>query len=57
MERGVHQIELSLNAHVERSRLSRLENGWENPKPDEVERIARALGVSTDALAMRESAR
>ena len=43
LERGLLQIELAQRAHINRGRLSEIENGHLQPRPDELERIAQVL--------------
>ncbi|MCH7803561.1 MAG: helix-turn-helix transcriptional regulator [Acidobacteria bacterium] len=48
--RGKSQFQLSLEAKIPSYRLSRLENGKVQPTPDELERLATALGTTTEVL-------
>lgn len=50
LERGVLQLELARRARISRSRLSELECGYSDARPDELARIASALGVALCAL-------
>lgn len=50
LEAGLLQVELAQRVHIARCRLSEIENGHVHPRPDELERIAAALGVSTNDL-------
>lgn len=51
LKHNVLQVELAQRADIDRCRLSLIENGHLVPRPDELERIARALGVSIELLA------
>ena len=50
LERGFLQVELAHRANIARCRLSELENGHIEPRPDEIERLASALNVSVESL-------
>ncbi len=45
LEAGLLQVELSQRAHIARARLSELECGHVPARPDELTRIAAALGI------------
>lgn len=51
LESGLRQIELAQRAQIARCRLSELECGYLTPQPEELQRIAKALGVPAEALA------
>jgi len=51
LERGILQVELAQRCHIDRARLSLIENQHIAATADEVARIARALDVSVAALA------
>ena len=44
------QVAVAATAGIDVTRLNRIENGWVAPKPDEIERIAAALGVTVKSL-------
>lgn len=44
------QIEVAMQAGINPTRMNRLENGWVQPSPEELRRIAEVLGTSTEAL-------
>jgi ribosome-binding protein aMBF1 (putative translation factor) len=48
--RGLLQVELAQRARIDRWRLSRIENLWLAPTPDELERIAAVLGCPVENL-------
>jgi len=48
------QIDVAMQAGINPTRMNRLENGWLQPRADELQRIAGALGVPVGALAMKE---
>jgi len=48
--RGLLQAELAQRTGIDRWRLSRIENLWLAPTPDELQRIAEGLGISPEAL-------
>lgn len=50
LARNVPQHWLSREADIPQSRLSRLENGRTRPEPDELTRLAVALGVRPESL-------
>jgi transcriptional regulator with XRE-family HTH domain len=52
LSRNQRQFEVAARAGLNQSRLSWIENGHDSPRPDELERIARALGV--DLADLRE---
>ena len=49
-EQRVTQIDLMVKTGIWPSRISLLENGYLQPKPDEKEKLARALGVKIEEL-------
>lgn len=51
--RGLSQESVALDAEMEPSWLSHIENGRRNPSWATVQRIARALGVRVSDLALR----
>lgn len=53
---GLLQIELANRTKIARCRLSEIECGHIKPRPDEVERIALALGVAITALVVTANA-
>ncbi len=50
LEAGLLQIDLAQRAGIARCRLSELENGHIQPSPDDLARIAAALGVAIESL-------
>ena len=50
LARDRHQFEIAASAGLAQSRLSWIENGHATPSADELERIARALGVTSADL-------
>ena len=53
-QRSILQIEVATRAGIDRARLSLIECGHVQPRPDEIERIARALNVAAEVV--REAA-
>ena len=49
-ERGVMQLELAKRADIAYRRLSEIENGEAEARPEELQRIAAVLDVPLDAL-------
>jgi transcriptional regulator with XRE-family HTH domain len=49
-QRHLLQMQVAKSAEIPWSRLAEIENGDAEPLPDELERIALALGVSTQEL-------
>lgn len=49
-ERGLLQMEVAKRAAMSCGRLSAIENGSAAPQPDELQRIAAALGVPAQRL-------
>ena len=49
-ELGLLQADVAARAHIHQTRLSQLENGRLQPRTEELERIAGALGVPIDTL-------
>jgi len=49
-ERGLLQMEVAKRADMSCCRLSEIENGRAEPQPDELQRIAAALGLSPQHL-------
>jgi len=45
IRQGRKQLEIAREARVHPTRLSKIENGWEEARPDEVERISTALNL------------
>lgn len=43
IEEGKKQIELSIQTGIPPCTISQLENGWRNPTPDQLERLAKVL--------------
>ena len=50
LERDLLQVDVARRAGIGRSRLSEIECGHAAPRPDELVRIARALGVDVGLL-------
>ena len=50
LKQGRLQIETAREAKIARARLSEIENGHVAPRPDELQRLARVLGVSASSL-------
>ncbi len=50
VERQVSQEAFAVDAHIDRTYVSRLERGMENPTVAVLEQIAGALGVGIEAL-------
>ena len=50
LRRGVRQMDVAFAAHIAQPRLSMLENGYVEPRLDELERLAMALETSVEAL-------
>ena len=50
LRRGMLQVQLAQQAPIARGRLSEIECGLVTPRPDELERLARVLGVSVETL-------
>jgi transcriptional regulator with XRE-family HTH domain len=50
LERDVPQLVVATRAGIPRARMSELECGYAEPRPDELERIARVLGVPVSDL-------
>jgi len=50
LERGQLQIETARRARISRSRLSEIENAHVMPRDDELQRLARTLGVAPESL-------
>lgn len=44
IRRGVKQLQLSRETGISATRLSMIENGWVQPRADELERYEKALG-------------
>jgi transcriptional regulator with XRE-family HTH domain len=55
-ERGLSQSNLALRARLNRSYLSRLENGKNDPRLEIVGKLAKVLGVTPAQLLTREQA-
>ncbi|HUI28264.1 MAG TPA: helix-turn-helix transcriptional regulator [Candidatus Kryptonia bacterium] len=49
-ERGLRQLEVAKRAEIAWGRLSEIENGSADPQPEELHRIAAALGISAQHL-------
>lgn len=49
-EKGMTQIDLCRKLEVDRAYMSNIENGKKNPTLSTIERIATALGVSSNEL-------
>lgn len=47
---GRRQIEVALATGIARCRLSEIECGYLQPRPDELQRLAAALGVAAEML-------
>lgn len=56
LEAGLLQVELSQRAQIARARLSEIECGHVQPRPDELDRIAGVLGVKPSDLRERAAA-
>ncbi len=52
--RELHQEDLARWTGIERSMLSRMENGYVLPTPDELQRLCRVLGVSPHHLYLQD---
>ena len=50
LERHLLQMQVAKRAEMPCSRLAEIENGTAEPQPDELQRIATALGVPAQAL-------
>jgi len=50
IQAGLRQVELELRTGIRRARLSEIENGWVEAKPEELSRLARALSVPVETL-------
>jgi len=50
LQEGVKQWDLSQKTGIPNYRLSNLENGRAEPKPEELEALAKALGTTTEAI-------
>lgn len=50
LSKGIKQIELAKTLNVDRSFVSNIENGKANPTLSTISSIAKALGVTTNAL-------
>ena len=50
---GLSQIQLAADSNIDTSYISRLERGLENPTIRTLDRIAKALGVSTVFVGVR----
>lgn len=46
VRQGKSQQKVARQAHIEATRLNRIVNGWLEPRPDEAERIRKALGLN-----------
>jgi transcriptional regulator with XRE-family HTH domain len=56
LERGLKQYDVAASAGLHPSRLSLIETAREQPKPGELQALARALGVPVELLASQENA-
>jgi transcriptional regulator with XRE-family HTH domain len=56
LQRGLLQVELAQRAQISRCRLSEVENGHITARPEELQRLAAALGVSVDVLREKDAA-
>ena len=43
IKQGRKQLELARETNIHSTRLSKIENGWEEPRPDELSAIRQAL--------------
>ncbi len=50
LETGRRQVEVARAAGLSEARMSKITNGWLEPRPEERERIAAALGRPADEL-------
>lgn len=55
IERGWTLHETARRAKLHDSDLSKIENGWSRPYPNQAKRLARVLGINVDELLMEES--
>lgn len=46
IRQGRKQLDLARSTGIHATRLSKIENGWERPRPDELKRIAAALNLN-----------
>ena len=46
IKQGRKQLEIAHVTGIHATRLSKIENGWEKPRPDELASIQRALGIN-----------
>ena len=51
-ERGWSQMDLAVRVGVDRSNVTRWENGAKNPSPGNRQRLADLFGVSVEAIAV-----
>jgi transcriptional regulator with XRE-family HTH domain len=49
-KRGIKSIWIAKATGIHPSRLSRIENGWDEPRKEEYEAIAKALGCSIEDI-------
>lgn len=50
LERGIRQIEMAKTINLDPSRLSKIVNGWLEPKAEEINAIAEFLGMPADEI-------
>lgn len=48
--KGIMQVELARRTQIAHTRLSEIESGHVEPQADELERLAKVLGVAPDLL-------
>lgn len=51
-ERDLTQLDLALKAEISHNRYWHIENGYKLPTVDEVERLAKALGITKSEMAV-----
>lgn len=49
-QKGISQGDISRNLNIDRAYISGVENGKRNPTLSNIEKIAKALGISADEL-------
>ena len=50
LDKGLTLVDLAARAGLSYDRLVRIVNGYRPPRPDEVERVSRALGIPRERL-------
>lgn len=48
IKQGRKQLELARETNIHATRLSKIENGWEKPRPDELSAIRQALKLDKE---------